>query len=87
LQRVLAFATTGTLIALSPTSAVAGIPTTGAVMKRRKLGHWGGLITIHPDVATTLKSEILKMFFQIKEIILWPRSPLFRPPRSFAPGK
>jgi hypothetical protein len=54
--RLLSLETTGTLIALSQTRAVAGIPDEVRRLMRsaEKLGHWCGLLTIH-EVATTLK--------------------------------
>jgi len=54
--RLLRLETGGTLIALSQTSAVAGIPEdVRRLMKSaEKLGHWCGLLTIH-EVAATLK--------------------------------
>jgi hypothetical protein len=54
--RLLCLEPTGTLIALSQTNAVAGIPEdVRRLMKSaEKLGRWCGLLTIH-EVATTLK--------------------------------
>jgi hypothetical protein len=54
--RLLRLETTGPLIALSQTRAVAGIPDDirHLMKSAEKLGHWCGLLTIH-EIATTLK--------------------------------
>jgi|ERR1017187_1419227 hypothetical protein len=54
--RLLSLETTGTLVALSQTRAIAGIPDDVRHLMRsaEKLGHWCSLLTIH-EVATTLK--------------------------------
>ena len=57
--RLLSLETTGTIIPLSQTRAVAGIPDHVRRLMRsaEKLGHWCGLLTIH-EVATTLKVRL-----------------------------
>jgi hypothetical protein len=54
--RLLLLETKGTLIPLSQTGAVAGIPddVRHLMKSAEKIGHWCGLLTIH-EIATTLK--------------------------------